>query len=129
MAAPHDIDSKHISEKIATQVGCAAMLTSSAKDLQEVFDAYNAMKEEAADWKSKYEAEKQRADKEAEEKEYWKKLALDLQKQPKVIVKGKAKVKKLVTGNVNEYYAEDNSNQGQQHKRVSAGREALPLVP
>ena len=128
MAVPHDIDSKHISDKIATQVGCAAMLTSSAKDLQEVFDAYNAMKEEAADWKSKYEAEKQRADKEAEEKEYWKKLALDLQNQPKVIIKGKAKVKKLVNGNVNEYYATDDSNQGQQHKRVCTGRETLPLV-
>lgn len=47
MAVPHDIDSKHISEKIATQVGCAAMLTSSARDLQEVYDAYLAEKERA----------------------------------------------------------------------------------
>ena len=128
MAAPYDIDSKQISDKIATQVGCAAMLTSSAKDLQEVFDAYNAMKEEAADWKSKYEAEKQRADKEAEEKEYWKNLALELQKQPKVIVKGKAKVKRLVAGDVHEHYAEDDSNQRQHHQRVGTGRETLSLL-
>ena len=128
MAAPYDIDSKQISDKIATQVGCAAMLTSSAKDLQEVFDAYNAMKEEAADWKSKYEAEKQRADKEAEEKEYWKNLVLELQKQPKVIVKGKAKVKRLVAGDVHEHYAEDDSNQRQHHQRVGTGRETLSLL-
>lgn len=48
MAVPHDIDSKHISEKIAIQVGCAAMLTSSARDLQEVYDAYLAERDRAA---------------------------------------------------------------------------------
>jgi len=47
MAAPHDIDSKHISDTIASQVGFAAMLTTSAKDLQEVFDAYLAEKKRA----------------------------------------------------------------------------------
>ena len=47
MAVPHDIDSKHISERIATQVGCAAMLTSSARDLQEVLDAYLAERDRA----------------------------------------------------------------------------------
>lgn len=54
MAVPHDIDSKHISDKIATQVGCAAMLTSSAKDLQEVFDAYLAEKQRADNIEKKY---------------------------------------------------------------------------
>ena len=52
MAAPYDIDSMHISEKIATQVGCAAMLTSSANDLQRVFDAYLAEKKRADDAES-----------------------------------------------------------------------------
>ncbi len=118
MAAPYDIDSKHISDKIATQVGCAAMLTSSAKDLQEVFDAYNAMKEEAADWKSKYEAEKQRADKAEQEIEYWKRLA----QRPKLIFKDNARLDQLVAGDLYKEYAEDNSIQGQQPLRpVSAG--------
>lgn len=128
MAVPHDIDGEHISEKIATQVGCAAMLTSSARDLQEVYDAYLAEKQRAEEAEQRAEAEKQRADKEAEEKEYWKTLALELQKQPKVIVKGKARVKKLVTGDVHEHYAEDDSNQGQHHQRVGTGRETLSLV-
>ena len=113
MAAPHDIDSKHISEKIATQVGCAAMLTSSAKDLQEVFDAYNAMKEEAAEWKSKYEAEKQRADKAEQEIEYWKKLA----QKPKIIFRDNSSLGQLVTGDTNQIYAEDSSIPGQQPLR------------
>lgn len=128
MAAPYDIDSKQISDKIATQVGCAAMLTSSAKDLQEVFDAYLAEKQRADEAEARAEAEKQRADKEAEEKEYWKNLALELQKQPKVIVKGKAKVKRLVAGDVHEHYAEDDSNQRQHHQRVGTGRETLSLL-
>lgn len=118
MAAPHDIDSKHISDKIATQLGFAAMLTSSAKDLQEVHDAYSAMKEEAADWKSKYEAEKQRADKAEQEIEYWKRLA----QRPKIVFRDNSSLGKLVTGDSNEIYAEDNSIQGQQPLRpVSAG--------
>ena len=110
MAVLHDIDSKHISDKIATQVGCAAMLTSSAKDLQEVLDAYNAMKEEAADWKSKYEAEKQRADKAEAEAEHWKELAM----KPRVVLKDHASVGNIITGNFNEHYAENNSIPGQQ---------------
>lgn len=119
MAVLHDIDSKHISEKIATQVGCAAMLTSSAKDLQEVFDAYNAMKEEAADWKSKYEAEKQRADKAEQEIAYWKRLA----QRPKIVFRDNSSLGKLVTGDSNEIYAEDNSIQGQQSPRqLGAGK-------
>ena len=118
MAVPHDIDSKHISDKIATQVGCAAMLTSSAKDLQEVFDAYLAEKQRADEAEARAEAEKQRADKAEQEIEYWKKLA----QRPKLIFKDNARLDQLVAGDLYKEYAEDNSIQGQQPLRpVSAG--------
>lgn len=128
MIPPHDTEGKQISESVAIKQGIAALLTTSAEAEQKWYDAYLAEKQRADEAEARAEAEKQRADKEAEEKEYWKTLALELQKQPKVIVKGKARVKKLVTGDVHEHYAEDDSNQGQHHQRVGTGRETLSLV-
>jgi len=119
MAVPHDIDSKQIPEKIATQVGCAAMLTSSAKDLQEVFDAYLAEKQRADEAEARAEAEKQRADKAEQEIEYWKRLA----QRPKIVFRDNSSLGKLVTGDSNEIYAEDNSIQRQQSPRqLGAGK-------
>lgn len=128
MIPPHDTEGKQISESIAIKQGIAALLTTSAEAEQKWYDAYLAEKQRADEAQARAEAEQQRADKEAEEKEYWKTLALELQKQPKVIVTGKARVKKLVTGEVHEHYAEDDSNQGQHHQRVGTGRETLSLV-
>lgn len=128
MAELLDTVNKQLSTSIEFQRGMAALLTSSADNEQRVLDACLVLKAERDDYRSKYEKEKQRADKAEKDVEYWKNLALELQRQPKIVLKGKAKVKKLITGNVNEYYAKDDSDQGQYHKRVSTGRKALPLV-
>lgn len=128
MIPPHDTEGKQISESVAIKQGIAALLTTSAEAEQKWYDAYLAEKQRADEAEERAEAEKQRADKEAEEKEYWKNLALELQKQPKVIIKGKAKVKRIVAGDVHEHYAEDDSNQRQHHQRVGTGRETLSLL-
>ena len=87
MIPPHDTEGKQISESVAIKQGIAALLTTSAEAEQKWYDAYLAEKQRADEAEARAEAEKQRADKEAEEKEYWKTLALELQKQPKVIPK------------------------------------------
>ncbi|MCR5533117.1 MAG: hypothetical protein K6F10_04475 [Paludibacteraceae bacterium] len=122
MAVSYDIDSKQISDSIAIKHGIAALLTTSAYTEQRSLDAYIAEKQRADEAEERAEAEKQRADKAEQEVEYWKNLALELQAKPRVVVKGKAKINRLVTGDVHEIYAQDNSNTGQQHKRIGAGR-------
>ena len=135
MAELLDTVSKQLSSSIEIKNGMAALLASSADSEQRALDACIAIAAERDDYKSKYkfkceecEKEKQRADKAEKDVEYWKNLALKLQKQPKVIVKGNAKVKRLVTGEVHEHYAKDYSYQGQYHQRIGTGREALSLV-
>lgn len=128
MAESLDTVNKQLSTSIEFQRGMAAYFTSTADVQQRVLDACNCLTAERDDYKCKYEKEKQRADRAEKEVEYWKNLALELQKQPKVVVKGQAKVKKLVTGNVTELYAKDNSDQGQYNQRIGAGRETLSLV-
>lgn len=128
MAELLDNVNKQLSTSIDFKRGMAAFLSASADNEQMAFDACTTLAAERDEYKSKYEAEKQRADKAEAEVEYWKNLALELQKKPKVVVKGKAKIKKLVTGNVTEFYAKDDSNKGQYHKRIGAGGETLSLV-
>lgn len=128
MAELLDTASKQLSSSVEFQRGMAAFFNSSADTMQRALDACAATAarddeiQKALNAKcEECEKEKQRADKAEQEAEYWKNLALELQKQPKVIVKGQAKVKKLVAGNVTELYAKDDSNQGQHNKRVGAG--------
>ena len=128
MAELLDTVNKQLSTSIEFQRGMAAFLTASADNEQKALDACTSLAAERDLYKSKYEKEKQRADKAEKDVEYWKNLALELQKQPKVVVKGNAKVKRLVTGDVHEHYAKNDSNQGQYHQRIGTGREALSLL-
>lgn len=128
MIPPHDTEGKQISESVAIKQGIAALLTTSAEAEQKWYDAYLAEKKRADEAEARAEAEKQRADKAEQQVEYWRNLALELQKQPKVIVKGNAKINRLVTGDIHETYAENNSHTGQQHKRIGAGGKTLSLV-
>ena len=128
MAELLDTVNKQLSTSIEFKRGMAAFFSASADNEQKALDACTAIAAERDEYRSKYEAEKERADKAEKEVEYWKNLAMELQKQPKVVVKGQATVKKLVTGNVTEFYGKDNSNQGQHYQRIGAGRETLPHV-
>ena len=120
MTAPYDIDSKQISDSIAIKDGIVALLaTSSAKDLQEVFDAYLAEKQRADEAEARADAAEERAAKAEAAAEHWKELAL----KPRVVLKDHASVGNIITGNYNEHYAEDNSIQGQQSPRqLGAGK-------
>jgi len=113
MGAPYDIDRQQIPDSITIKRGIAALLTTSAESEQKWYDAYMSELEEKEEWKSKCKVEKERADKAEAEVEYWKKLAL----QPRVILKDNAKADKIVTGNYNEIYGENNSIPGQQSLR------------
>ena len=118
MIPPHDTEGKQISESVAIKQGIAALLTTSAEAEQKWYDAYLAEKQRADEAEARAKAEKQRADKAEQEIEYWKRLA----QRPKIVFRDNSSLGKLVTGDSNEIYAEDNSIQGQQSLRpVSAG--------
>ena len=124
MDVPHAIDSEHISQSIAIQAGFAAWLTTSSDQLKEVFEAYLAEKKCRQEAESKYQEEHRERLRLEKELMEWKKLA----EKPRVVIKGKAKVKNVITGDVHEFYGKDNSIQGpQQLSRVGTGRQAHTL--
>ena len=124
MDVPYAIDSEHISQFITFQEGCAALLTTSSGRLKEVFEAYQVEKKCRQEAESKYEEEHRERLRLEKELRKWKKLA----EKPRVVIKGKAKVKKVITGDAHEFYGKDNSIQGpQQLSRVGTGRQAHTL--
>ena len=54
MAVSYDIDSKQISDSIASKHGIAALLNSSADSEQRLLTAYESQKRRADDWEQKY---------------------------------------------------------------------------
>ena len=120
MSAPYDIDSKQISDSIAIKDGIVALLATSSDEQRRLLAAYEAMKAraEAAEARAdkaeeRADAAEQRADKAEAEAEHWKELAM----KPRVILKDHASVGNIITGNLNEHYAEDSSIPGQQPLR------------
>ncbi len=123
MAELLDTVSKQLSSSIETKRGIAALLASSADSEQRALDAYEAMKAECEDFRKKYYNKCDECDELKTQLEEAKALIAQLLQKPIVnlTLKGKAKVDKLITGDIHEIYAENDSNPGQQHKRISAG--------
>lgn len=123
MAVPHDIDSKQISDSVAIKHGIAALLNSSASSEQRLFDAYDEQKKRADDFEKKYYDKCDECDDLKTQLDEAKAIIANLMQKPvvQVTLKGKAKLNKLITGDLHEIYAENDSDTGQQHKRISAG--------
>jgi hypothetical protein len=123
MGDSYDIDGKQISDHIASMQGVSAMLSTAVSQEQRLFAAYEFQKNRADSLELKCEdLERQLAEAQA--------LIAQLTQKPavNVVLKENAKVEKLVTGDINEYYGQDISNQGQHNQRIGAGRETLSLV-
>ena len=123
MGDSYDIDGKQISDHIASMQGVSAMLSTAVSQEQRLFAAYEFQKNRAASLELKCEdLERQLAEAQA--------LIAQLTQKPavNVVLKENAKVEKLVTGDINEYYGQDISNQGQHNQRIGAGWETLSLV-
>ena len=123
MAELLDTVSKQLSSSIEIKKGMAALLASSADSEQRALDAYQAMKAERDDYKSKYEDVCDECDDLKTQLANANALIAQLTQKPVVnlTLKGKAKVKKIVTGNLIELYAKDDSNTRQQDRGISAG--------
>ena len=122
MGDSYDIDGKQISDHIASMQGVSAMLSTAVSQEQRLFAAYEFQKNRADSLELKCEdLERQLAKAQA--------LIAQLTQKPavNVVLKENAKVEKLVTGDINEYYGQDISNQGQHNQRVGAGRETHSL--
>ena len=122
MGDSYDIDGKQISDHIASMQGVSAMLSTAVSQEQRLFAAYEFQKNRADNLELKCESlERQLAEAQA--------LIAQLTQKPavNVVLKENAKVEKLVTGDINEYYGQDISNQGQHNQRVGAGRETHSL--
>ena len=123
MGDSYDIDGKQISDHIASMQGVSAMLSTAVSQEQRLFAAYEFQKNRADSLELKCEdLERQLAEAQA--------LIAQLTQKPivKVVLKDNAKVEKLVTGNANEFYGKNDSNQRQLDQRVGAGRETLSHV-
>lgn len=130
MAELLDTVNKQLSTSIELQRGMAAFFASSADNEQRALDACKVIAAERDDYKYKYENKCIEYDDKCDECDDLKSqlaeakaLIAQLIEKPvvNVTLNGKAKVKKLVTGNLTELYAQDDSNQGQYHKRIGVG--------
>lgn len=124
-----DTVNKQLSTSVEFERGMAAYFASSADTKQRALDACLAVAARDDELQKAY-------DDKCAECEKWKEEALRLREELKqalqsklnLNISGKAKVKKLITGDVHEHYAKDNNNQGQYHKRIGTGGKTLSLV-
>lgn len=128
MAELLDSVNKQLSTSIDFKRGMAAFFASSADNEQRALDAFETMKAERDVYKNKYEDKCDECDDLKSQLAEAKALIEQLTKKPVVnlTLKGKAKVNKLVTGDLHKIYAENDSDKGQQHKRISAGGQTYP---
>lgn len=130
MAELLDTVSKQLSSSIETKKGIAALLVSSADSEQRALEACLAMQAERDDYKRKYEDKCEEYEDLQRQLAEARALIVQLTQKPvvNVMVKGKAQVKKLITGDVHEIYGKDDNNTGQQDRRIGAGGQAHPYL-
>lgn len=118
---------RQLSDTIATKRWMAAMLNSTADQLQQAFDAMDAERNRADELERKYKDKCAECEQLKREKaEVDKHLEAEHQR-PLIQACGNAQIGKIIRGDVHEYYGENNCNQGQHYQRVSAGGQTYPL--
>lgn len=123
MAELFDTVNKQLSTSIEFKRGMAAFLSASADNEQKALETCEAMKAERDEYKKKYEDKCEECEDLQRQLAEARALIVQLTQKPvvNVTLTGKSKVNKLITGNLTELYAQNDSNTGQQDRRISAG--------